>query len=384
LPDHYHYIITGAGCAGSSLLMRMMEEPFFHDKKILVIDQSQKTTNDRTWCFWEKQPGIFEHLVHHSWPRADFLSRHFSATLDLSPYRYKMIRGIDLYTHVRKKSMQYPGIEWRCETVHSIRQDDDRAVVQLADKTVTAGYLFNSILFEQPIVPADRYFLWQHFTGWLIETPVAAFNPGIATLMDFTVSQEQGTTFMYVLPISTTNALVEYTLFTEQLLSKEQYEMALREYITKTLGIGSFSVAHVEAGKIPMTNMEFPSQDGRILYMGIAGGQAKASSGYAFQFIQKRTQEIVSSIVNRGFPVSGKSLAEKKGRLYDSVLLHVLQDGLMEGDEIFARIFQRNTAEQVLCFLDNETNLLQDLRIMRSMPTKLFLPAALREIKKSI
>jgi hypothetical protein len=30
---HYNYIITGAGCAGSSLLARMMREPFFEGKK---------------------------------------------------------------------------------------------------------------------------------------------------------------------------------------------------------------------------------------------------------------------------------------------------------------------------------------------------------------
>ncbi len=384
MPDHYHYIITGAGCAGSSLLMRMMEEPFFHDKKILVIDHSGKTTNDRTWCFWEKKPGIFESIVCHSWPVARFLSRYFSASLDLSPYRYKMIRGLDLYTHVRTQSLQHPNIEWRCETVHSLRQEDDRAVVQMTDETVTSEYVFNSILFEQPAISPGKYFLWQHFTGWLIETPVAAFDPGMATLMDFTVSQQQGTTFMYVLPVSTTTALVEYTLFTTQLLSPEQYEIALREYIVTTLGIQSFTITHTESGKIPMTNTQFPLQDRRIVYMGIAGGQARASSGYAFQFIQKRTQEIVGSIIKKGYPESGKTFSGKKALFYDSVLLHVLQNGLMKGDEIFARIFQKNTAEQVLCFLDNETGLWQDLRIMRSMPTKLFLPAALRELKKSL
>jgi lycopene beta-cyclase len=33
-PKHYDYIITGAGCAGLSLLMRMMEDPFFLRKNI--------------------------------------------------------------------------------------------------------------------------------------------------------------------------------------------------------------------------------------------------------------------------------------------------------------------------------------------------------------
>jgi len=31
----FDYIITGAGCAGLSLLMRMMEDPFFRIKNIV-------------------------------------------------------------------------------------------------------------------------------------------------------------------------------------------------------------------------------------------------------------------------------------------------------------------------------------------------------------
>jgi lycopene beta-cyclase len=42
-----------------------------------------------------------------------------------------------------------------------------------------------------------------------------------------------------------------------------------------------------------MTNKKFPLQEGRVINMGIAGGQVKGSSGYAFQFIQKRTEQIV-------------------------------------------------------------------------------------------
>src|SRR5687767_10156799 len=100
MQQHYDYIITGAGCAGLSLLRRMMQHSFFINKKILLIDKEQKTGNDRTWCFWEQQPGFFEDIVYHRWEQADFYSDHFSARYDLTPYTYKMIRGSDLYTKV--------------------------------------------------------------------------------------------------------------------------------------------------------------------------------------------------------------------------------------------------------------------------------------------
>lgn len=110
------------------------------------------------------------------------------------------------------------------------------------------------------------------------------------------------------------------------------------------------------------------------------GGEAKASSGYAFKFIQKRSSAIVDALKNHRSLAINKSFAEKKGHLYDAVLLHVLHYQKMAGDQIFASIFKGNKASSVLSFLDNESSLITDLRIMSSVPTGIFLPAALQEM----
>ena len=65
--DNYDYIIAGAGCAGLSLMHYILKEESLLQKKILVIDKSLKKSNDRTWCFWEQQPGVFESIVYHRW-----------------------------------------------------------------------------------------------------------------------------------------------------------------------------------------------------------------------------------------------------------------------------------------------------------------------------
>ena len=362
----------------------MMKEPSFRDKKILVIDQSPKIQNDRTWCFWEKEPGIFESIVHHRWNNIDFLSDTYSGTLNISPYHYKMIQGIDLYTFVKKESEKHPNIEWRYEEIKSVNNSDQSATVQTSTQTFTADYVFNSILFNNIISPLPGglggYLLLQHFKGWLIQTPEPRFDPTIATFMDFRVSQQHGTTFMYVMPTSPTTALVEYTLFTEQLLPQNAYETALKEYISTTLGIADYKISHEEFGVIPMTNQLFPLQDERIIYTGIAGGQAKGSSGYAFQFIQKRTKQIVDSLVKNGSVSLQRTFIDKKFHLFDSVLLNVLHHQKMNGGEIFSRIFKHNPPQRVLRFLDNETNFVEDLQIMRSVPTGIFLPAAIQEL----
>lgn len=101
---------------------------------------------------------------------------------------------------------------------------------------------------------------------------------------------------MYVLPTSTNTALIEYTLFTEELLQDELYNVALKKYIAEQLKIGDYEILHEEKGVIPMTTKHFPYAKGRNIYIGIAGGQAKASSGYAFKFIQKRTAALIQAL----------------------------------------------------------------------------------------
>lgn len=365
--------------------MRMMGDPFFKEKKILVLDQSPKNANDRTWCFWEQAPDIFEPIVYHRWEKLNFYSPGFSDTIRISPYQYKMIRGIDFYQYVRNASSARTNIEWRVETVRSIENGQGSAIVTTESGVYSAVYVFNSIRFMADALPAERknsgyHYLLQHFTGWVIETDKACFDPSAATFMDFRVSQDAGTTFVYLMPTSPTTALVEYTLFTGSLLPGEAYDTALKSYIDRYLTVGNYRILHKELGVIPMTNALFPLHKGRVIQIGIAGGQVKGSSGYAFRFIQKRTSAIVGALRLGKSPGMEWSLTDRKFRFYDGVLLRVLASGRIPGAVIFSRIFQKNPPERVLRFLDNESGLTEDLKIMGSVPTRIFLPAALRQL----
>lgn len=381
----YDYIIAGAGCAGMSLLMRLFSDPYFSSKKILVVEADDKIHNDRTWCFWEKQPDIFEPIVHHQWKKLDFYSNHFSAELAIDPYSYKMIKGIDFYQYVKTSVAASPNIEWRKATVKSLIESTPQltAGVELTDgECIYAEYVFSSILFEPIKIKPSEYHFLQHFKGWEIKTATDCFDSSKAVFMDFRVGQEAGTTFMYVLPTSANTALVEYTLFTEELIDDAAYNIALKKYISETLQIEDYEILHEEKGIIPMTTKKFPYAKGRNIFIGIAGGQAKASSGYAFKFIQKRTAKLVKALKNGEVLSFGKTVDDSKGHLYDSVLLNVLHNRKLGGDAIFAAIFKANKASHVLAFLDNESSVWTDLRIMNSVPTRIFLPAALHELNQ--
>ena len=384
MQGNYDYIITGAGCAGLSLLRRMMVHPFFRNKKILLIDKEQKNNNDRTWCFWEQQPGLFEEIVYHRWQQIDFYSDHFSARYDLAPYQYKMIRSMDLYSSVLDKARRFSNISILQEDVQSVANNENHVTVRTNSKELLADHVFNSIIFndwkQEALQRKNVYVLLQHFKGWLIETDKDVFDERRATFMDFRISQEKGTAFVYALPVTKNKALVEYTLFSDNILEQYEYDAALKDYIHSVLSIKTYTITHAESGVIPMTNYNFPKGEGRLVNIGTAGGQTKASSGYTFRFIQKHSENIISALVQEKDPLRTHSVFDKRFHVYDGILLNVLQSKKMGGDKIFAQLFKKNPPQTILKFLDNETTFMEELKIMNSVSLSTFLPATIKQI----
>lgn len=379
----YDYIISGAGCAGMSLLVRMILSGKFTDKKILVVDRELKVRNDRTWCFWETSEGPFEPVVFRKWSVLNFYGENFEGVLNIEPYTYKMIRGGDFYRYCFDIVKSAPNVELKEGKITSVEALKDGVGLTMDGVKYEGTYGFNSILFGEPQAARGNqyYFLKQHFKGWVIKTESPVFDPSVATLMDFRPPQEHGTTFTYVLPYSETTALIEYTLFTRDLLKPEEYDAALRSYVETHVTQKPYTIEESEFGVIPMTNFPFRPYDGRVVNIGTAGGQTKPSSGYTFQFIQKYTKSLVDSIIATGQPV----VAEPGGNrfsFYDSTLLQVLDKKKVEGKRLFTDLFRHGDVQTVLKFLDNETTFREDINIMRRLPKGKFAMAALREIFK--
>jgi lycopene beta-cyclase len=377
--NSYDYIICGAGCAGLSLLMRMIRSGKFRDKRILLLDKELKNKNDRTWCFWEKEKGFFEDVVYKRWDSISFLSKEYSSLMDIAPYQYKMIRGIDFYQYCFNEIAKHTNVEVVYGDIKGWRTEKKTVIFNINNEEFQLGdaRVFNSI-YQPRKATRKTITLLQHFKGWILETSEPFFNPNEATMMDFRVHQQHGTAFAYVLPFSTNSALVEYTLFTKELLLPEQYDKELKDYIRTFLGIDEYKVNEEEFGIIPMTNEKF-SFNGHGWQIGVAGGQTKASSGYTFQFIQKQSANIIGYLTSDK-PLGSLPGTAKRFRFYDNTLLHVLYYERLPGIEIFTRLFQRNKPRQVLRFLDNESSFKEELKIISTLPAWPFLKAAITQL----
>jgi lycopene beta-cyclase len=380
--QHYNYIISGAGASGLSLLARMIQSNRFIGKKILVIDKDDKSRNDHTWCFWEKNPGFFEPIVYRRYNELWFHAPGYSALNDINPYQYKLIRGIDFYHYCFDLIKSQPNIQVLKGQVDSVHSDEAETYAIVEKEKYTADYIFNSILFKKPVMQDNQYYLLQHFRGWFIRASQPAFKEKEATLMDFRLPQDKGTTFVYMMPFSSTEALIEYTVFSESVFDPEQYREGLRNYINSVLGIREYEVIDEEAGAIPMTNYPFTKFERNVVNIGTAGGQTKASSGYTFQFIQKQSDRVLDAMINTGKPFYSEPVSDKRFELYDATLLNVLYNRKIAGASIFTDLFRKNDMRTVLKFLDNETSVMEEMGLVSVLPKKHFIVAAMEELFK--
>ena len=377
--QNYDYIITGSGASGLMLAYRMTKDSFFDNASILIIDKEKKTSNDRTWCFWENGEGEWDELLHKSWDKILFESNIYKNTIPLQSYAYKMLRSGVFYDKLWNFIETKNNISFIKANVTSILDTAEGAFVETSIGQYRAVKLLNSVDFDQKYTHQEEYpVLLQHFTGWFVETKKNYFDDSVATFMDFTVDQKRNTRFMYVLPISPNKALFEYTLFSKEVLTKDEYEGELLKYLA-TKSITEYTITEIEQGVIPMTSYKFWEQNSKnILHIGTVGGWTKASTGYTFKNTSKKTIQLIAFLKAE----NDFTHFRKKTRFwwYDLLLIDVLSFHNHLGSKLFSTLFKRNSLKNVFRFLDEETSFIEDLRIMLSMPPLRFIIALFKRV----
>lgn len=375
---HYHYIFTGNGLSALLTLFEMVKSGQFSDKKILLIDSVTKNKNDRTWCFWDSE-NLFDEISTKKWQRAWFKNKNFTNQLNLHPYEYKMIKSADFYKLMFTTILQHKNIEIFQDEVVDFSELGNHCVVQTKTKSFTCNQIFNSIYNPELLKSQTKFpLVQQHFIGWFIKSKEAVFTEDCPTFMDFSVEQKGNTRFMYVLPTSTTEALLEYTLFSKDLLSKEAYETEIENYIKK-LGITEYEIVEKEQGNIPMTCFSFWKNNTKnIINIGSAGGWSKASTGYTFKNSVKKSKKLVQFLKTESNFTKFHKI--NKFWFYDLLLIDILYQTNEYGSSIFSSMFKTGKAPLIFKFLDEETSLWEDLQVIWMCPKGLFIKALLKRI----
>ena len=285
--NHYDIIITGAGCAGLSLAHHLIESSSLNNKKVLLLDYASKDQNDRTWCFWTQKIPAYRSAQQKQWSHLLFRGEKQEKIDEIAPYQYVHIRGAQFYQEIFTEIEQAPSFIFQRAKVDAIRPDETRVLVETSKATYTADYVFNSISGLNIHRKSNDITTKQHFLGYVIETEKEVFDEAQATLMDFRVDQKGQSRFFYVLPFSKSKALIEFTVFSDEVLIHQEYKQVISTYLEENLGLESYRILEEERGAIPMSNTQLDNHPHpRVFHLGMAGGMTKPTTGYTFRNIQ--------------------------------------------------------------------------------------------------
>jgi lycopene beta-cyclase len=375
----YDIIVTGLGCAGLSFVYHLLNSPL-KTQKILLIDNDPKLKNDRTWCYWSKNP-----LEIHPknapivfWENVSLSQGRESIDKSLGDLKYYQIKSSDFYASVIEKIRATTSITWLLDSVIDIPIIAGSPVVQ----TKNNGYIKGKkILNSIPLLSfKTKTVLKQVFLGWEIETNHSCFNPKTVTLMDFEQALPNETAFVYILPFSEKRALVEYTIFTkESSIDRAVLESKLSFYIANKLATSDFSIIYSEEGSIPMTtkNMGPKNEHPDLISLGSIAGCTKASTGYTFHTIQKHSKQVIAALTTTTHSKKLNWVRKARFSFYDNILLNIASRWPSELPQVFKDLFKKNSGKDILLFLNEESTFVQELTILSRLKFKIFIKSLL-------
>lgn len=365
----YDVVFSGFGASSCLLIHKFHKCQELLGKKILIIDPLQKNTNDKTFCFWaEPSESIIEdlnHLITHSWEKVTFDGVSANSIL---PLRYHHVTCEKLYESTRKILENYD-VKFLNDTVIDL-YETDRAIVKTLGGEYFGEKIFDSRIPKQSGTENQKQNIWQSFLGFKVILNEGVFDPNMCTLMDFNVDQGNFTQFVYVLPFSTNEGLIEFTRFGKEVIEEDYAHDQLQQYITKKYG--KYTIDTIERGKIPMS-MDIPSSKPTksIVPIGSRANKVKPSTGYAFKNMYNHTQEITLKKGNSSRTTSPNS----RFRFYDGLLIYILSVWPHLGKPIFERLFAIKSTRYILKFLEEKTRLHEDISMFSKLQLGIFLKA---------
>jgi lycopene beta-cyclase len=376
--EKFDFIICGTGCSGLLMAHALNRSSILSGKRVLLIDNRVNPCQDNTFGFWYRGENEFDSIVVNNWNKLMIANQSISIPIKLQEYRYNMINGSVLFQSIIKKLSNNPNIVFDRATVNSIYEYNEEAIVETENNKYPGNFIFNSTPpdYTKISLHPEYLTLWQHFNGWEITTENVSFDTDTATFMDFRIEQGPNMRFAYVLPVSGNRALIEIIAFDIHPGDTLSFDELLKNYISQTLKIDCYTINYTESGMIPMTEYPFKRrEDQHIFNIGLRGGMVSMATGYGFTRIQKEINQMVSNLEKYGNPIVIKSIWRKRFRLYDNTLLDVLSKNRLKGNILFADFFRKNNPERILRFLDEETNLIEELVIFSKVNISIFLKA---------
>ena len=356
--------ILGGGCAGLSLAARLANSDF----SVRVIEPRSKYIDDRTWSFWRTQPDPFEDCVHREWTSWTVKGSQGLTLRSSSNIRYQTIKSGTFYNRALEliEGGKASSISMGTHASY-VSQIGNNWRVDTDAGSLTAA----NVVDTRPPTRVPTY--GQFFLGREIKTERPVFNPDVVQLMHFRRARSGGVDFVYILPFAVDQALVEVTSFAPHNPGHRVFTEWLDEEIN-SLNPGQTDTIRTEAGSLPMqAGFADQSRDG-IIRMGLGGGAAKPSTGYAFARNQIQADQVAAALVSGQVP--NMRLDSAITRFMDRVFLQVLAVKPERGPALLEALFRNVSPDRLERFLSGSTRAIDRLSVMKALPPLPFLHAA--------
>lgn len=372
----------------------MIDNGLLDNKTLCIVENDNNKLNDRTWCYWEKNALKEPQIISKEWRLIKDL--YGKRNNQIFPYRYYHVKSNDFYQHLKTKLKKNPNIYWKIETVNTVDKiTESKLCVQTINQSWETNYAFLSAL---PVANKDleteklnqylgkqnkKIFIWQSFVGYRIKAANPVFNPSEIIMMDFNVDQANATQFFYELPLSENEALVEFTRFGTEIIDYD-YAINQIENRLKNKNI-SYQILEIEKGAIPMTP-QFDQQNNslasnqNIIYIGTLGGAIKPTTGYGFKRMFHYAEKLAEALKNEENTNLPTMKRKWRFRIYDIILLQILVDTPHLGKNIFQTLFTNQPITRILKFLDEETSVIEEIKIFSKLPLLTFIKSLFKYI----
>ncbi len=376
MPVDCDVLIAGAGCAGLSLAVHLMDVGAT-DLEVVLLEPREAHVRDRTWCYWALFDHPFEAAASHTWFRWSVITDEGAVEQGSSSLGYRCLPANGFYDLAFERLRRHSNVRLvRGVSVESFREERGTVTAHTTDGDIRCRLAFDSRPRERRPVArraaARGEIDWvQHFVGLEVETANEVFDPSVATLMDFRAGAHDGIRFMYVLPFDGRRALLEDTFFGGEVLPEASYVDAIRGYLVDRLGSGGWREVHRERGVIPMSTLPpRPSPWPRVTDLGVRAGLARPSTGYAFLAVQRQARWIAERVASGGVgrPIPRRRPHSRSTAFLDRVFLAYLEREPGAAPEMFRRMFGGVSPDRMARFLFDGGSLGDRLSVMRELP----------------
>ena len=373
MAERAELVILGGGLAGLSLASRLATSGY--GKRVVIVEPRPHYHDDRSWSFWTPRGSPLAASATRTWDRWSF-SRLDGAVVSqrANGWCYAYARSLDVYQTALRAMAARPNITlWQGTQASEVEARADGFAVQ-----TNAGLLHARHVVDTRPPPPGRWSastLFQSFAGREVRLPRPGFDDGQVELMTDMRCDSRGFVFSYVLPLSSTRALVEVTRFSTQPIGAPELSPDL-DALAHARGWTGAEVLRSEAAVLPMGLPTLPGADRvrGVVSAGIGGGALRAASGYGFLRIQSWAQRCTESLL-KDQPPQGHPAEPLLRRWMDGLFLQVLARDPRRSPEVFMRLATSVPGPAFVRFLSDQARWSDYARVVAALPPAPFLRA---------